>query len=203
MRQDRVSRLFNQKVNGVYLRKVDGILTYEGMYHHKLMIRSTNSKYKQHRPTYADVTVSDKFRNFQYFAGWCNEQIGFGSDGFVLEKDLLVPNNKVYTEEVCVFVPDIINSFLTFNKTTKSNGLPVGVSWSETENCYKSYCAQLNGKNKTLGRFNNKAAAYEAYCKFKESMAHRLAEEYFGKIDDRAVYALINFKVDAYVKEKV
>lgn len=202
MRKDRIEREFNKKGNGLYLRKHNGELTYEGMYHHKLMIRSTNAKYKIHRPTYKDVTVSENFKDFQFFAEWCNNQVGFGTAGFVLEKDLLVPNNRVYSEDTCVFVPDVINSFLTFNKT-RQNGLPIGVSWSSTEGCYKSYCAQLNGKNKTLGRFDNPSAAFKAYCLFKEDLAKKLAATYSGKIDVRALTALLTFKVENYTKEKV
>lgn len=202
MRKDRIEREFNKKGNGLYLRKHNGELTYEGMYHHKLMIRSTNAKYKSHRPTYKDVTVSENFKDFQFFAEWCNNQVGFGTAGFVLEKDLLVPGNRIYSEDTCIFVPDIINSFLTFNKT-RQNGLPIGVSWSSTEDCYRSYCAQLNGKNKTLGRFDNPSSAFKAYCLFKEDLARKLATTYSGKIDNRALAALLTFKVENYTKEKV
>ncbi len=200
MRKDRIEREFNKKYDGLYLRRFNGELTYEGMYHHKLMVRATNTKYKRHRPTYAEVSVADNFKDFQFFAEWCNNQVGFGTSGFVLEKDLLVPNNKVYSEYTCVFVPDAINSFLTFKKT-RTNGLPVGVSWCNVEYCYKSYCAQLNGKNKTLGRFTNPKDAFAAYCKFKEAMAQKLVETYSGQIDARAIEALSSFKVEKYTKE--
>lgn len=202
MRKDRIEREFNKKGNGLYLRKHNGELTYEGMYHHRLMIRSTNAKYKSHRPTYKDVTVSENFKDFQFFAGWCNNQVGFGTAGFVLEKDLLVPNNKMYSEYNCVFVPDVINSFLTFVRQ-KDRGLPVGVTWCESEGKYKSYCAQLNGKNKTIGRFNNPQDAYTAYCVFKRKMARELAETYKEVVDPRVTKALLDFEVTKYVKEKV
>lgn len=201
MRKDRVIRSYGIKENGEYLRKHNGDLTYEGMYHHKLMIRSKNDKYKEYRPTYKDVTVSENFTNFQFFAEWCNKQIGFGQQGFVLDKDLLIPQNKIYSENSCVFVPDVINSFLTFVRQ-KDRGLPVGVTWCESEGKYKSYCSQLNGKNKTLGRFNNPSDAYIAYCGFKEAMARKLAETYKDQVDSRVTESLLSFKVEKYIKEE-
>lgn len=201
MRKDRVIRSYGIKENGEYLRKHNGDLTYEGMYHHRLMIRSKNDKYKEYRPTYKDVTVSENFTNFQFFAEWCNKQIGFGQQGFVLDKDLLIPQNKIYSENSCVFVPDVINSFLTFVRQ-KDSGLPVGVTWCESEGKYKSYCSQLNGKNKTLGRFSNPSDAYIAYCGFKEAMARKLAETYKDQVDPRVTESLLSFKVEKYIKEE-
>lgn len=200
MRKDSKLRLFNQKANGVFLKRVDGNLTLEGVYHHNMMTRVNNNNYKIKFPTYKEVSVSKNFNDFQNFAAWCNTQLGFGTTGFVLDKDLLFPNNKIYSEDTCIFVPDVINSFLTFNKSM-SNGLPVGVSWCNSENCYKSYCAQLNGKNKTLGRFTSPEKAHEVYCEFKESLAYKLADKYSDSIDPRAVVALKTFKVANYIKE--
>ena len=101
-----------------------------------------------------------------------------------------------------MFVPDIVNSFLTFVRQ-KDRGLPVGVTWCESEGKYKSYCSQLNGKNKTLGRFNNPDDAHNAYCKFKEAMAHKLAETYKDQVDSRVTESLLSFKVEKYIKEKL
>ena len=195
-------RLFNQKCNGKFLRRVEKILTLEGVYHHNMVTRSTNPNYKEKFPTYNGVSISENFKDFQFFAGWCNNQVGFGTTGFVLEEDLLVPNNKMYSEYNCVFVPDVINSFLTFVRQ-KDRGLPVGVTWCESEGKYKSYCAQLNGKNKTIGRFNNPQDAYTAYCVFKRKMARELAETYKEVVDPRVTKALLDFEVTKYVKEKV
>ena len=39
--------------------------------------------------------------------------------------------------------------------------------------------------------------------KFKEVMAQKLSEIYSGQIDDRAIKALLSFKVEKYAKEKV
>ena len=201
MRKDSVQRLFNQVKEGKYLRRVGKMLTLEGVYHHNMMTRCNNINYKDTYPTYRNTEISDNFIDFQFFAEWCNKQIGFGQQGFVLDKDLLLPRNKIYSENSCVFVPDIINSFLTFVRQ-KDRGLPVGVTWCESEGKYKSYFSQLNGKNKTLGRFSNPSDAYIAYCGFKEAMARKLAETYKDQVDPRVTESLLSFKVEKYIKEK-
>jgi len=202
VRKDSVNRLFNQKIEGKYLYRVGGKLTFEGIYHHNMTTRSTNENYKAKFMTYKDVSMSDNFKDFQYFAEWCNTQTGFGDMGFVLDKDIIKPRNKTYSEDVCVFVPDLMNSFFTFVHQ-KDRGLPVGVSWCESEQKFKSYCSQLNGKNKTLGRFNNPEDAHVAYCVYKEKMAVKLANTYKDTVDSRVTEALLDFKVSNYTKEKV
>ena len=200
MRKDSVQRLFNQVKEGKYLRRVGSTLTLEGVYHHNMMTRCNNVNYKNIYTTYRDTVISTNFVDFQFFAEWCNKQIGFGQQGFVLDKDLIIPQNKIYSENSCVFVPDVINSFLTFVRQ-KDRGLPVGVTWCESEGKYKSYCSQLNGKNKTLGRFSNPNDAHVAYCKFKEVMARKLAETYKYQVDPRVTESLLSFKVEKYIKE--
>lgn len=188
-------------VNNVYKKKHNGILTHEGKYHHAMWYRCYGNHKQKNMACYIGCSVSENFKDFQYFAKWCNEQKGFGRKGYVLDKDILVPNNKVYSETTCIFVPDIINSFFTFRKISKRN-LPVGVSWCDTEGKYKVYCAQLNGKNKTIGRFSNIEIAYNSYCKEKERLARILAENFKDEIDDRVTHVLLNFKVKEYTKEE-
>lgn len=193
-------QLFNQVKDGKYLRNVGKKRTLENICHYNMIRRSTSEDYKVKFPTYADVTVSDNFKDFQYFAEWCNTQVGFGKENFVLDKDIIYPRNKVYAENTCVFVPTGMNSFFTFIRST-DRGLPTGVTWCESEGKYKSYCSQLNGKNKTLGRFNNPEDAYKAYYTFKEQMARQLACKYENLVDDRVIKALLAFKVENYIGE--
>lgn len=170
----------------------------EAVYHSSMITRATSEFYKVKYPTYLDVTVTENMADYNSFVGWCNRQIGFGKEGWVLDKDILDPSNKTYHEDYCVFVPSIVNAFFTFVKTGRKNGLPVGVSWCESEQNYHSYCAQLNGKNKTLGRFQDPNKAGKAYEVFKKSLATKLADTYKDELDSRVTKALYDFEVKNY-----
>lgn len=50
----------------------------------------------KHCPTYLGCSVSKEFEDFQFFANWCHAQIGYGIDGYEIDKDLLVFGNKEY-----------------------------------------------------------------------------------------------------------
>ena len=60
--------------------------------------------------TYKDCTMSDNFRYYPYFKDWCEKQVGFDQDGWQLDKDIL-GDGTIYSEDVCVFVPQELNSF--------------------------------------------------------------------------------------------
>lgn len=135
----------------------------EYSYHGSMMTRATAKRYKDKFPTYKDVSVEGNIKDYNYFVEWSRQQVGFGKQGWVLDKDVLFPKNKIYSEETCVFIPAVINSFYAFVKTTNTNEFPFGVSWCESENKFKAYCSQLNGKNKTLGRFDSAEQAGESY----------------------------------------
>lgn len=189
MRKDaRVRKTGLLSPSGEYQRqyKEDGkqVLTLEGVYHHNMVTRSTNENYKLKFPTYRDVTLCSRFQNFQYFAEWCQSQVGFGNLGWVLDKDV-IGTGKVYSENSCVFVPTEINSY--FVTYTKERDLPKGVSWCPSEDCYKAYCSQLNGKNKTLGRFDNAEDASVVYQDFKNNLANELVIMFDGKVDKRVI----------------
>ena len=162
----------------------------------KSMLRrcySDNSK--KNRPTYEGYEVSDKFKSYEYFYEWCHSQIGFGVEGWHLDKDLLVKGNKVYSESTCVFLPSEINSLLV--KHTPSRGKhPIGVSWYSKS---KTFIAQVNknkGKSENLGYFTTELEAFNAYKTAKESFVKEQAEKWKGKIDVRAYEALMSYEVE-------
>ena len=72
---------------------------------------------------------------------------------------------------------------------------PIGVMWHKATNKFTSQVS-VKGKQKHLGLFKNKQDAFVAYKTAKEEYLKELANEWQGKIDERAYYALINYQVD-------
>lgn len=192
--------------NGMYSRKYfctlkqKTIFTEEYRYYHNMFTRANNPKYGEVFKSYDGVYLTDEWRDFQEFANWCQTQVGFGNQGWVLDKDILNTLNKEYGPTKCVFIPPIINSFIAIKNTNRE--LPLGVSWCESEGKYKAYCAMINGKNKTLGRFNNPEEAFSSYKEAKEQLAIVLSNTYKGKVDSRVIDKLNSFSVDQFIRDR-
>ena len=182
-----------------YPTRVNGVKTKEYGLWVRMLERCYGDGYKKKQPTYEGCEVSDKFKSYEYFYGWCQDQIGFTNDGngnpFHLDKDLLIRGNKVYSESTCVFIPSEINAILT--KCTASRGkYLIGVSWSITN---KAFVAQVNknkGKPEHLGFFKTEIEAFNAYKEAKEAFVKEQAEKWKSQIDYRAYEALMNYQVD-------
>ena len=131
-------------VNGVKTKEYD-------LWIHMLQ-RCYSDAYQKKQPTYKGCKVSNNFLRYEYFYEWCHKQIGFGNQGWQLDKDLLVKGNKVYNEFTCVFLPKEINSLLT--KCTASRGeYLIGVCWSKTHKAFKAQVNKNKGKREHLGVF--------------------------------------------------
>ena len=178
-----------------YPSKVNGVLTKEYNLWCSMLTRCYSEAYRKKRPTYEGCEVSDKFKSYEYFYEWCHSQIGFGVEGWHLDKDLLVKGNKVYSEDSCVFLPSEINSLLT--KRTASRGeYLIGVSWYSKS---KTFIAQVNknkGKPEHLGYFKTEIEAFNAYKQAKESFVKEQANNWKSEIDPRAYNALMNYRVE-------
>lgn len=115
---------------------------------------------------YNDCYVCDEWLIFSNFKSWMEQQDWEGKE---LDKDLLVENNKVYSPDICCFVPKHINIFLTISKK-KASGLPIGVSIKyPTDKRVKIYKSSISvgGKLKSLGVYLTKIEAHRAWQKQK------------------------------------
>ena len=162
---------------------------------HSMLQRCYSTTLKKKRPTYEGCKCSDNFKSYEYFYEWCNKQIGFGVADFELDKDLLMKGNKVYSENICVFIPKEINSLLT--KSTASRGkYPIGVYWSKRDKAFVAMVCKNKGKQEYLGHFKTEIEAFDAYKTAKESFIKEQAEKWKGKIGERAYEALMNYTVE-------
>lgn len=181
---------------GKYPTKVDGVPTREQILWLNMLARCYNEHQAEGRnSTYVDCRVSENFKNFQFFAEWCNKQIGFGKDGWHLDKDILLKGNKLYSENTCVFLPSELN--VLFNKKKKQRGeYPIGVSKSSKPTYNYSSSCNHNGKQVWLGYHSTVEAAFLKYKEFKESVVKEAAIKWKGQIDPRAYQALMSYEVE-------
>ena len=178
-----------------YLASINGVQTKEYKLWCCMLVRCYSNTYKKKYPTYEGCEVSDNFKSYEYFYEWCHEQIGFGNEGWQLDKDLLTKGNKVYSETTCVFLPNEINSLLTKREALRGEHL-IGVCWCKRDKVFRAQVNKNKGKQKNLGSFNTELEAFNAYKQAKESFVKEQAEKYKSQIDPRAYEALMNYTVE-------
>ncbi len=178
-----------------YPFRVNGVQAKEYVLWKSMLERCYSDTLKKKYPTYEGCEASENFKYYEYFYEWCRKQVGFGNDGFELDKDLLIKGDKVYSETICVFLPNEINSLLT-KSTAKRGEYLIGVSWSETNKAFVARVSRNKGKPEYLGYFNTEIEAFNAYKQAKESFIKEQAEKWKGEIDGRAYEALMSYEVE-------
>lgn len=139
--------------------------------------------------SYQDCSVDERWHNFQNFAKWFYDNY---TEGWELDKDILIKGNKVYSPETCLFVPAEVNQF--FKKSKKQRGrYLIGTTFFKQTGKYVAHCS-VEGKTKSLGYFYSELDAFYAYKTFKEKLAIELAEKYSNSPEVHK--ALLNFKVE-------
>lgn len=122
---------------------------------------------------YKDCSIDDRFQDFQYFAEWCNNQIGFNMSNYQLDKDILFQGNKIYSPETCVFIPKDLNCFNRVNEGKYKQG----VCWHEGTGKYRARIQVVGSKERVcLGLYYTEQTAYLAYKQAKEAEAQRWYE---------------------------
>ena len=182
-------------VGAKYPTRVNGVETKEYILWCHMFERCYSDTYQKKYPTYIDCAVSENFNYYEYFYDWCQNQIGFGNNGWHLDKDLLVKGNKVYSEDSCVFLPQEINSLLIKHEASRGEHL-IGVCWDKAKKAFKAQVRKNKGKSEHLGLFKTEIEAFNVYKTAKESYLKEQANEWKSQIDDRAYNALMNYKVN-------
>lgn len=124
---------------------------------------------KQKYPTYESCTVVPEWLKFSAFLAWAEHQDWQGKH---LDKDLLVPGNKMYGPETCLWVDPNINRLLINSKARKGD-LPVGISLLDGK-----YHARMSvhGSSKSLGIFSDLSTAVIIFNEAKAAHITDLAK---------------------------
>ena len=159
-----------------------------------MMKRSESFEYKTEKPTYKDCSMSENFKDFNYFHNWCLGQVGYGLAKFELDKDILIKWNKHYSEDTCCLVPKEIN--MQFVKSDAIRGeYPIGVTKVKSTGKYSTQV-----KRKRLVKYHSISGTIEEaffkYKKAKEDYIKYLADVYKDNLDEKVYKALYAYEVE-------
>ena len=174
---------------GEYKTMVKTVRTKDYLVWRTMIMRCYDERYHKTQPTYGECSVVEEWHNFQNFGSWCEHNY---IDGFVLDKDILVKGNKIYSPETCCFVPQEINNLFT-NRKNKRGKYPIGVN---TKGDKFRATMTLNKKQLYIGTFTTIQEAFEAYKLVKEQHIKEVADKWRGKITEEVYKAMYNYKVE-------
>lgn len=135
-----------------------------------MLKRCYSEKYHSKQPTYIECTVCHEWLLFSNFKKWYNENHIIG---FHLDKDILVEGNKVYSQDICRFVPPNINTLLNDRGNARGN-LPLGIT--RNHNSYKAQCNDGSGKQLTK-TFKTVEEAVAWYSETKTRVVREVAKK--------------------------
>lgn len=135
---------------------------------------------------YYDKSVTDTWHNFQNFAPWAESQVGFGLKGWQLDKDILIPNNKVYGPDACCYVPARVNSLI----------IRSDVEGKATDRFGTIYFTVRDAQGKKLNKgFKDRDLGKQWYKEIKEKIVKEVADLYKNELDSRVHAALYSWQV--------
>lgn len=150
---------------------------------HGILCRVTNIEIKNN--PYKNTAICEEWHNFQNFGEWFDKNYPAHIENikFHIDKDLLQyeVEDKIYSPNTCVFLPECINVFLT-NKNSRNKTGIIGVSWCKRDKKWKSSIKNFQGKHVNLGRFSDINEASLAYQKARSEQAEH-AKDYLRSLN--------------------
>ncbi len=149
--------------------------------------------------SYRDCYVCGEWLTFSIFRDWLVSQLAIhGSlDGLQLDKDIITPDNKLYSPEHCSFVSKRVNCFVNTNNHNRG-GTPIGVH-KRNVGVYVAKCKDPFSSRRTIhvGQYKTASEAHEAWRAQKHILSCMLADTV---CDQRVANALrIKYKREYHV----
>jgi len=138
-----------------------------------MFVRCYSLTSEDHIRAYSDCSVCDDWHLFSNFKRWMETKDWTGKD---LDKDILVPKNKIYMPDRCIFIPHSLNSMLTDTRSARGQ-YPIGVSYHRRTKKYQAQC-MVDGKKIYIGYFQSPDKAYKAYREFKSEVVIKASQQY-------------------------
>ena len=166
---------------------------------HNMLKRCYDKKYHEKKPTYIGCEVCEEWLNFQHFGKWYDENYyDVDNEKMCLDKDILVKDNKVYSPETCVFVPEKINALFVKRQNNRGDSV-IGTSFKNDK--YKVNCSSYDFKinkqvPKYLGKYDTEEKAFKVYKEYKERNIKEVADYYKSKIPEILYNRLYDYEVE-------
>lgn len=167
---------------------------------HAMLRRCYDEKLHKRKPTYKGCTICEKWHNLQNFGVWYEENYyEIPGETMALDKDILFKHNKIYSPEICIFVPKTINSL--FVKNDKNRGESIIGTTLYRNGKYVVQCRMINpktGKSKKeyLGYYETQEKGFEVYKYYKEKNIKEVADYYKDKIPQKLYNAMYGYEVE-------
>ena len=133
--------------------------------------RCYSERFIQKYPNYRGCSICEEWKTFSNFMTWMKTQSWEGKD---LDKDILVPGNKVYSPGTCVFVSNSLNKLL-LNSLAIRGKYQMGVTFNKEKNKFTAHIKKF-GKKYHLGYFHTPEEAHEVYKKERSKYILEVAE---------------------------
>lgn len=157
--------------------------------------RCYTKKYK----AYEDCLVCDEWLCFENFEKWYDENYyEVEKESTQIDKDILYHNNKTYSANNCIFVPQSINTLFTKRKNGRGR-YKIGVQYNERLRKYIASCSVFSKEfklNPYLGCYKTEEEAFVVYKEQKEKIIKMVAEKYKDKVPIRLYVAMLDYSVD-------
>lgn len=151
-----------------------------------MLARCYSVKTQKMYPTYAECTVCDEWLVFSEFKLWMKTQDWRGK---VLDKDVLIQGNKVYSPIGCLFISNEINNLINGCKS-KESALPQGVTANSKCSGYRAN-TRREGKRLHVGSFKTPELAFNAY----KTARYEVIKEVAIRQKEPLMSALLNYKI--------
>ena len=136
-----------------------------------MLNRCYSERYQRDRPNYFDCSVCEDWLRFSCFHEWY--ELAPKNKGDHLDKDILVPGNRIYAPHLCAFVPPGLNTFLNDTGSKRGNRL---IGARQVPYGFSASCGNpFSKKNEYLGYFKTEEEAHLAWKKKKHEHACRWA----------------------------
>lgn len=136
--------------------------------------RTTQKQIEKNAP-WDGCSVDSRWHKLSAFKEWVEQWEDY--ENKELDKDILIPGNKIYGPDTCLMVRPVVN--LWFKPNSSKNNLPKGVCINNgTGRPYRSQITPIGGKRTHLGYFDTPEEAYEVYHqKWKEQILVLIGQE--------------------------